>query len=238
MNLKKNYNDLYQHWLAEFDQPELSPFFQEDLESYKSSVNKIKATEFQSDDNIKKEILESYKINFEYLLEDLLKIRKIKIMNAALSMQEIKLEYILEPEKLLYQNLIRSLKGYDKVKKLSTMEDYSGVNLTEKSLSSSLSSEQPETTSKPKDEIKTEIQPINHEEKTLVNENNVESNVENEISIDHKYTIIRIVKDTPPLVGIDLKNYGPFNKNDIANIPYKNAIILLNEKFAEKVDLS
>jgi DNA replication initiation complex subunit (GINS family) len=40
------------------------------------------------------------------------------------------------------------------------------------------------------------------------------------------------------LVGIDLINYGPFKKEDIANLPYENAKILLSEKFAEKIDLS
>lgn len=238
MNIKKDYTDLYQHWLAEFDQTGLTPFFQEDFDSYKRSVNKIKATELQSDDSIKIEILDSYKINFEYLLEDLLKIRKIKIMNAALSMQEINLEYILEPEKLLYQNLIRSLKGYAKLKKLSTTEDYSVEDLTVESLYSTHTSQKPEIESNLKEEIETEIQSTIHEEKTQVDEKFIESTVKNEISTDYNYTIIRFVKDTPPLVGIDLKNYGPFSKNDIANLPYKNAIILLNEKFAEKVDLS
>ncbi|MFX0106178.1 MAG: hypothetical protein ACFE75_11910, partial [Candidatus Hodarchaeota archaeon] len=43
---------------------------------------------------------------------------------------------------------------------------------------------------------------------------------------------------TPPLVGVDLINYGPFEKEDIANIPQKNAKILIYEKFAEEIDLS
>jgi hypothetical protein len=41
MNLKKDYTNLYKHWLAEFDQAELTPLFQEDFNSYKNSVNKI-----------------------------------------------------------------------------------------------------------------------------------------------------------------------------------------------------
>ena len=238
MNLKKEYTDLYRHWLAEFDQTELTPFFQEDFNSYKNSVNKIKSIELQKDDSIKKEILESYKENFEYLLEDLLKIRKVKIMNAALSLQEINLEYILEPEKLLYQNLIRSIKGYDKLKKLSTIEDFQSDEITMKPAPSTPTLEEVETKSETEIEVKAEIQKISQEEKTEILTPDIKSNTEDKIITDYNYTIVRFVKDTPPLVGIDLKNYGPFNENDIASIPYKNAVILLNEKFAEKVDLS
>ena len=238
MNLKKDYTDLYRHWLAEFDQTELTPLFQEDFNSYKVSVNKIKAIDLQGDDLIKKEILKSYKHNFEYLLEDLLKIRKIKIMNAALSLQEINLEYVLEPEKLFYQNLIRSVKGYDKLKRLSTLEDYPSDLLSEESLPSTSTIEKIEYETESKPEVKAEIQMVTREEKPQNLESYIESKTENEISSDYNYTIIRFLKDTPPLVGIDLKNYGPYSKNDIANLPYKNAIILLNEKFAEKIDLS
>jgi len=55
--------------------------------------------------------------------------------------------------------------------------------------------------------------------------------------IDYNYTLIRFLKKTPPLVGIDLLNYGPFEKEDIANVPLKNANILLNEKTAEKIEI-
>ena len=52
------------------------------------------------------------------------------------------------------------------------------------------------------------------------------------------YILIRFLKKTPPLVGIDLINYGPFQKEDLAYMPSKNAKILLNEKFAEKIEPS
>jgi len=235
MNLKKDYTNLYKHWLAEFDQAELTPLFQEDFNSYKNSVNKIKAITLQDDDPIKKEILKSYKYNFEYLLEDLLKIRKVKIMNAALSLQEINLEYILEPEKLLYQNLIRSIKGYDKLKKLAVLEDYQNEDLVLETIAPTQDEVKSELESDIKPEIEKEVHKVTHEEETKSESEIME---ENEPSIDYNYIIIRFTKKTPPLVGIDLKYYGPFNQNDIASIPYKNAIILLNEKFAEKIDLS
>ena len=49
--------------------------------------------------------------------------------------------------------------------------------------------------------------------------------------------LIKLLKKAPPLVRIDLINYGPCEKEDIANIPYKNAKILLAEKIAEEIEL-
>ena len=238
MNLKKEYNNLYRHWLAEFDQAELTPFFQDDFNSYKNSVNNIKATEFQDNDAIKNEILKSYKDHFEYLFEDLLKIRKIKIMNAALALQEINFDHVVEPEKLFYQNLISSIKGYDKLKKLSVIEDYQSDDLTFEP-SPYIPEEVDAEIKKESDlEVKIEKQEIEDDENLKTIGQGIEEVVENQIDEDFNYIVIRFLKNTPPLVGIDLKNYGPFNADDLANMPYKNAIILINEKFAEKVEFT
>ena len=53
-----------------------------------------------------------------------------------------------------------------------------------------------------------------------------------------KYTLVRFLKNTPPLVGVDLINYGPFEEDDIANLPQENAKILIIEDFAEKIEIS
>ncbi len=54
----------------------------------------------------------------------------------------------------------------------------------------------------------------------------------------YKYTLIRFTNPSPPIVGIDGFNYGPFQEDDIANLPYKNSKILIFEKFAEKIDIT
>ena len=42
--------------------------------------------------------------------------------------------------------------------------------------------------------------------------------------------VVRVIEDiTEEIVGIDLKNYGPFKKEDIATIPEKNAIPLIEK---------
>ena len=44
--------------------------------------------------------------------------------------------------------------------------------------------------------------------------------------------VIRLLQDMEQIVGIDLKNYGPFKKEDIATIPEKNAISLIEKNAA------
>ncbi|MFX0058952.1 MAG: hypothetical protein ACFE8J_11695, partial [Candidatus Heimdallarchaeota archaeon] len=61
--------------------------------------------------------------------------------------------------------------------------------------------------------------------------------VEEQQEIEYNYTLVRFIKKAPPLVGIDLINYGPFEENDVANLPYKNAKILIYEKFAKKIEI-
>ena len=55
--------------------------------------------------------------------------------------------------------------------------------------------------------------------------------------VQYDYILIRFNNPSPPLVGIDGINYGPFQANDIANMPHKNAKILIYEKIAEKVEV-
>ncbi|MFX1361346.1 MAG: hypothetical protein ACFE8T_13495 [Promethearchaeota archaeon] len=223
MNLKDNYSELYQHWFKEFEQKELTSLSLENFVKYKNMLNSINTFQVDKTDNIKYQLSESYKKNIEFLFNDLLKIREIKIINAALANQEINLEHVVESEKLLYQNLISTFKGYKKIKNLLLIgEQYSlDQQITIKEEQSILTEDSKSEKAK---EIgwEDEEQPLGEKD---------------EVGIDYNYTLIRFLKKTPPLVGIDLLNYGPFEENDIANLPYKNALILINEKFAEQLDI-
>ncbi len=218
MDLKKDYKILYQHWLKEFEQTDLTSLTQDDFNKYKNVLTSINTFQVDKTDKIKYQLSESYKKNIEFLFNDLLKIREIKIINAALANQEINLEHVVEAEKLLYQNLISTFKGYKKVKNLLLIgEQYSlDQEITGKEEQAILSKDSKSEKAK-EIGLKDEEQPF--------------------IEIDYNYTLIRFLKKTPPLVGIDLLNYGPFEENDIANLPYKNALILINEKFAEQLDV-
>ncbi|MFW9945618.1 MAG: hypothetical protein ACFFDX_02200 [Candidatus Odinarchaeota archaeon] len=223
MDLKKDYTELYQHWFKEFEQKELTSLSLETFNKYKNVLTNINTFKVDKTDKIKSQLIESYKKNIEFLFNDLLKIREIKIINAALANQEINLDHVVEAEKLLYQNLISTFKGYKKVKNLLLIgEDYSlDQELTVRE-EQAIIIEDSKSEKVKEIGLEDEVQPLREKD---------------EEEIDYKYILIRFLKKTPPLVGIDLLNYGPFEENDIANLPYKNALILINEKFAEQLDI-
>ncbi|MHA1291708.1 MAG: DNA replication complex subunit Gins51 [Promethearchaeota archaeon] len=218
MDLKSNYDLLYQHWLNEFEDIELTILTQDIFNKYKNCLQVLNNLKGIQGDIIKNEIIKTYQDNYKYLFYDLLKMRKIKIINAALAQKEIDLSKTIEPETLFYQNIISSIKGFEKMKALSIFEG----------------------------EIDEYIQKIvdsEKEEKIFNGDSEIvpledKISEKNAVQKDIQYVILRFLKETPPLVGIDLLNYGPFEKEDIASIPYKNAKILLTEKFAEIVNNS
>lgn len=219
MDLKKGYEKLYQHWLREFQQIELTEFQEDLFDEYKRFMLFLKEYKEENMDGLKESLLKTYRENIKFLFDDLLKMREIKIINYALALKEINLENIIEAEKLLYNNLVSSIKGYKKLKKLAIFEEKeSALELIER-----------------KKEIKTDISTIQMPdtlETTQLNEL-VQTVEEKEVN----YVLIRFLKKTPPLVGIDLLNYGPFEKEDVANLPEKNAKILIFENFAEKIEI-
>ncbi len=222
MDLKKDYEKLYQHWLKEFQQTELTVLNQEIFENYKKIINYVNNHHEDQKTNLRFQVFESYKQNLNYLFDDLLKIREIKITNSALTLRDIEVNNILEAEKLLYQNLVSTIRGYKKVKAVSIFqedEDLKPDETVNNELSTTRNIEESEIIFKEKDSILSEITVEEPKEQI-------------------EFTLLRFLKKTPPLVGIDLLNYGPFEKEDIAFIPSQNANILIFEKFAEKVEVS
>ena len=112
MNLRRDYERLYQHWLTEFQQTDLTELTQELFNDYKKSSDYIDDYKGEGMDDLKDRLLQSYKDNIKFLFNDFLKVREIKIINSALALKEINLNDVVEAEKLLYQNLVSSIKGY------------------------------------------------------------------------------------------------------------------------------
>jgi len=221
MDLSKDYEKLYRHWREEFQQTELTELTPDLFTYFKNILNFINEYNEETKNEIRERLLKTYKENINFLFKDFLKIREVKIINSALAMKQINLQNLIEAEKLLYQNLVSSIKGYKKVKKISQFEEEVDTKL-EKELEPLL-------------ETQNSIEDIGVSAKQnfITSDSNVKiekSNIE--------YVLIRFLKKTPPLVGIDLINYGPFAEEDIANIPKKNAKILIIEKFAEKIDIT
>ena len=222
MDLKEDYKKLYQQWYKEFKQIKLTELNQDLFNYYKKALNSINEYKEDNSNELKDLILNSCKENFNFLFNDFLKLREVKIINSAMALKEINLNNVIEAEKLFYQNLVGTIKGFKKVKTLSLYEEESEINL-EDLIKSEV---------KINEDIK-EVSISNKKEKDLISESN---DLIDEVKIN--YTLVRFLKETPPLVGIDLINYGPFEKEDIANLPQKNAKILLIEKFAEKIELN
>ena len=162
------------------------------------------------------------------MFNDLLKIREVKILNSALTLKDIDLNDVIEAEKLFFQNLVSSIKGYKKLKKLALYDDQKPLELNE------ILSEEEKLANIPPIEESTEKYSI--ETDCGVQLEKVEKDKPNHEE-KYGYTLIRFNEPSPPLVGIDLINYGPFQVNDIANMPYKNAKILIYEKIAEIIEL-
>ncbi len=229
MDLKKDYDKLYQHWLKELEQPELTQLTQEIFDNYKKSLSYITQYQIEEKPIVELSLFNSYKERFTYLFNDFLKIREVKILNSALSLKDIDLNDVIEAEKLFFQNLVSTIKGYTKLKKLALYEDTKPLDLKELLLD-----EEKHSNNLPIEE--------STEEYSIEPSNNVQlKKVEDDQPYQedkYDYTLIRFNEPSPPLVGIDLINYGPFQVNDITNMPYKNAKILIYEKIAEKIELS
>ena len=88
MNLKKDYQELYDKWLQEFKQTELTPLSEDTFNYYKTLVARITTVELENEMELKVELLDTYKKNIAFLFEDLLKLREVKVMNSALILKE------------------------------------------------------------------------------------------------------------------------------------------------------
>jgi len=57
------------------------------------------------------------------------------------------------------------------------------------------------------------------------------------ISENHKTgrVVVRFLKSSEPMVGVDMEMYGPFKSEDIATIPHENAQALISEGVAVRV---
>jgi len=218
MDLKKDYETLYQQWLQEFEKEDLTKLTVDSFNNYKNNANLINNFRLNNEDKIKTGIIKAYRENFEFLFNDLMKIREIKILNSTLALQEIEINNLIEPEKLFYQNLVSAIKGFKKVKASSI---YAESPIIEEAIIKKAHAEELEN-----------IENHNQEIVDLVSEY-----IAKEKTDQYNYILVRFLKKTPALVGIDLLNYGPFEKENIAYLPYENAKILLFEKFADRIEL-
>jgi DNA replication factor GINS len=51
------------------------------------------------------------------------------------------------------------------------------------------------------------------------------------------HVLLRFLKDTPEIIGSDMKTYGPFKTEDIGTVPAENASVLIKQGIAAKIEL-
>jgi DNA replication factor GINS len=54
-------------------------------------------------------------------------------------------------------------------------------------------------------------------------------------TIKQKKLLIMFIKPMEQFVGVDMYKYGPFNVEDVANLPFENALSLVNNKIATEI---
>ncbi len=50
-------------------------------------------------------------------------------------------------------------------------------------------------------------------------------------------SVIRFLNDVPEIVGVDLKIYGPYKKEDVGSLPNQNAQALVKQGLAKEIDV-
>jgi DNA replication initiation complex subunit (GINS family) len=212
MNFSEIYEKLHQQWTEEIRGDEITSLseksYKEFLEvySYEGFISTI-----EESISIKDQLTNSFLENFRYILNDLLKIRKQKLINRAMNVQEIKKDNLLEHENRFYDNLIAAFKGYEHVKGL-VLSKIDKIT--------------------PDAEIAPSI-PIESPSENETSTNSVRPDTIKEVD----YVNIRFIKNCPALVGDDMVFYGPFEKNDVCALPLENANILIQDKIAEKIEI-
>jgi DNA replication initiation complex subunit (GINS family) len=213
MDLTKDYQLLYEHWLKEFKEEEITPFHPENFKKYKENIKKLKEYQTQLSDSLKIAICKEHVQNFEFLFNDLFQLRRVKIINAALTLKTLTIENLLESEKWFFQNLLGTFKGFEKIKATDMLSEVENLSLQ-----------------------KSEEMEVDKSERSSAKESNDTPSESLGLVENYNYMMVRVLKDIPALVGIDLKNYGPFLKEDLIFIPEKNAQILIIEKSAEQIE--
>ncbi len=60
---------------------------------------------------------------------------------------------------------------------------------------------------------------------------------EKQATLKEKMITIRLLKDLPPIVGVDGRVYGAFKEEDVVTLPEPNALVFINQGVAEQIKL-
>lgn len=90
----------------------------------------------------------------------------------------------------------------------------------------------------PSDLTEEEIAAITNINKILSSLNQAQgTEIQHRNEVASTLTIVRFIQDIPEIVGVDLKIYGPFKKEDVASLPLPNAQALERQGAVKVVEL-
>jgi DNA replication initiation complex subunit (GINS family) len=194
--------------------------------------------------------------NLRYMAQDLLRLRKAKILNLTQGHQKIDETTLFLFEQAYYRQLYTAFKGYTVSKKgfVQSIENngFNGHNshppaspptkLT-KSPSPSFTENASKTESLisptlPRDED--QIEPSATSPQPVLSEEQQRNPARPAISTQMDpskvtYNLFRVNKSSDALVGADLRIYGPLKTEDLVFLPEKNARMLIEEKIVHQI---
>ena len=205
---KNSYKDLFNAWREELQSNTLTPLNLNFIKSYLLSIES-----FSSENTEQNFINEVFIKRIEFLIQNLIELRKIKIINLIINKEQIETSYLSKQE-LLFYDYLKNSENILKNKSITfpnQLKEYLYQNSNMK-----INDEFFEYSVK-------EIQPIEDEEK--------------ETEIDVEEVTVVFLKDVDEFIYVDNKIYGPFKKNEVAVIPKELfSKILFPKKFVQRND--
>jgi len=227
---------LFRAWKHETSSNKIGKIKDKDifLKDMQFLISKIKESIAKSDkmEKVINRIHEKTLENILYMIKDFYDMRSEKILNLSRSLQKIEEDLLFTVEQVYYKQLFTAFKGDSKTKKylLASIENNHNI---------------PNEIIKKKEKSQNNVNQINSNSIPIIETDEISTNMESKIAEnnqmlkknqDEEYILIRFTKNIPALVGKDLKVYGPFQKEDIAQLPIQNASILIEENAAIKIN--
>lgn len=180
------YNELFDAWRKEMENPELQPLPKDFYTRLADYVRRIREERRMIDEeSLRGKLLQVEEENVKRMIRDLVMTRHKKIFQLIERDEIIPLASLTEEEESLYSSLIVNKKAIENL------------------LSDILLGQKPKIRqSKPKG-----------------------------------FIIVRILKEIPQIIGVDMRTYGPFKPEDIAVLPEENARLLIKQEVAVEVDV-
>lgn len=236
-----SYSTLFELLRREKDREELQKLqetFFDEVRSYVQETQRIASgstlTNFEERSKVEKELY-----NIKKILKELYEKREKKVVSMALDKSKIKTNIVdsasmLKEEKELFDSLVNLL---DENRQYVALRMFS-----QDSVNASIRDAQEEPKIEPKVETKTEVSNHPPQIAQIAAELDQKEADETAEPVEHVENLgqngtklVRFMHAVPKFVGKELEEYGPFEEEDIANLPADIAKVLIDKSRAEEI---